>query len=134
MNDRYSRQTLFKPIGEEGQKKISSKHVLIVGAGALGTGAAENLVRAGIGKLTILDRDYVEWSNLQRQQLYTEKDADTRLPKAVAARQRLQEVNSETVIDAPGRRCDTAGTGTALGRSGCHHGCHRQFRYPDDHQ
>ncbi|MYL31207.1 thiamine biosynthesis protein MoeB [Halobacillus halophilus] len=100
MNDRYSRQTLFQPIGEEGQKKISSKHVLIVGAGALGTGAAENLVRAGIGKLTILDRDYVEWSNLQRQQLYTEKDADTRLPKAVAARQRLQEVNSETVIDA----------------------------------
>ncbi|WP_349409419.1 thiazole biosynthesis adenylyltransferase ThiF [Pseudalkalibacillus sp. SCS-8] len=100
MSDRYSRQTLFAPIGEEGQQKISQKHVLIIGAGALGTGNAEALVRAGIGTLTIVDRDYVEWSNLQRQQLYTEKDADERIPKAVAAQNRLRDVNSDVEVRA----------------------------------
>jgi sulfur carrier protein ThiS adenylyltransferase len=98
MNERYSRQTLFGPIGEIGQKRISCKHVLLVGAGALGTGNAEALVRAGVGKLTIVDRDYVEWSNLQRQQLYTEKDASERLPKAVAAEKHLKEINSEVEV------------------------------------
>jgi sulfur carrier protein ThiS adenylyltransferase len=98
MNERYSRQTLFGPIGEMGQKRISCKHVLLVGAGALGTGNAEALVRAGVGKLTIVDRDYVEWSNLQRQQLYTEKDASERLPKAVAAEKHLKEINSEVEV------------------------------------
>lgn len=100
MIDRYSRQMLFPPIGIEGQKKIRSKHVLMIGAGALGTGNAEGLVRSGIGKLTIVDRDYVEWSNLQRQQLYGEKDAMERLPKAIAAAQRLREINSDVQIDA----------------------------------
>ncbi|MEK5443957.1 MULTISPECIES: thiazole biosynthesis adenylyltransferase ThiF [unclassified Fredinandcohnia] len=100
MTERYSRQELFTPIGLEGQKKIRSKHVLIVGAGALGTGSAEGLVRAGIGKLTIVDRDYVEWTNLQRQQLYSEEDAANRLPKAVAAKQRLEKINSEVDIRA----------------------------------
>ncbi|EJV88643.1 hypothetical protein IG3_01076 [Bacillus cereus HuA2-1] len=64
MIERYSRQQLFTPIGKEGQEKIRNKHVLIVGAGALGSASAEAFVRAGIGKLTIIDRDYVEWSNL----------------------------------------------------------------------
>jgi sulfur carrier protein ThiS adenylyltransferase len=100
LSERYSRQELFAPIGEEGQKKIRQKHVLIIGAGALGTGSAEALVRAGVGKVTIVDRDYVEWSNLQRQQLYSEADAKERLPKAVAAKRRLQEVNSDVEIDA----------------------------------
>jgi sulfur carrier protein ThiS adenylyltransferase len=100
LTDRYSRQELFAPIGKEGQKKISTKHVLIIGAGALGTGNAEALVRAGIGKLTMIDRDYVEWSNLQRQQLYSEEDAKERLPKAIAAKQRLERVNSDVVIEA----------------------------------
>jgi sulfur carrier protein ThiS adenylyltransferase len=100
MNERYSRQTLFGPIGEMGQKSISCKHVLLVGAGALGTGNAEALVRAGVGKLTMVDRDYVEWSNLQRQQLYTEKDASERLPKAVAAEKHLKEINSEVEVVA----------------------------------
>ncbi|WJQ14659.1 thiazole biosynthesis adenylyltransferase ThiF [Geobacillus stearothermophilus] len=100
MNERYSRQQLFAPIGEEGQKKIRGKHVVLVGAGALGTGNAEALVRAGIGKLTIIDRDYVEWSNLQRQQLYSEADAKERLPKAIAAKRRLERINSEVKIDA----------------------------------
>jgi sulfur carrier protein ThiS adenylyltransferase len=100
LSERYSRQELFSPIGIDGQKKIKEKHVLIVGAGALGSANAEALVRAGVGKVTIIDRDYVDWSNLQRQQLYTEKDATLRLPKAVAAKQRLTEINSEVDIDA----------------------------------
>lgn len=98
MSERYSRQEIFAPIGKEGQQKISKKHVLIIGAGALGTGGAEQLVRAGIGKLTIVDRDYVEWSNLQRQQLYGEEDALKRLPKAIAAKNRLEQINSEVEI------------------------------------
>ncbi len=98
--DRYSRQILFAPIGEEGQKRISQKYVLIIGAGALGTGNAEALVRAGIGKLTIIDRDYVEWSNLQRQQLYSEKEAENRIPKAIAAGERLRAINSTVEVNA----------------------------------
>ncbi|MBN6884963.1 sulfur carrier protein ThiS adenylyltransferase [Cytobacillus horneckiae] len=100
MNERYSRQTLFPAIGEEGQKKIRKKHVLIIGAGALGSGNAEVMTRAGIGKLTIVDRDYVEESNLQRQQLYTEEDVFEKMPKAAAAEKRLRAINSETDIAA----------------------------------
>ena len=100
MNNRYSRQELFSPIGKDGQERISKKHVLIIGAGALGSGSAEALVRAGIGKLTILDRDYVEWSNLQRQQLYTEEDAENRIPKVIAAKNRLTAINSSVHIEA----------------------------------
>ncbi|MFC7062863.1 thiazole biosynthesis adenylyltransferase ThiF [Halobacillus seohaensis] len=98
--DRYSRQRLFVPIGKEGQNKIKQKHVLLIGVGALGTSNAEQLVRAGIGKLTIVDRDYVEWSNLQRQQLFTEDDAHSRIPKVVAAERKLREINSEVTIEA----------------------------------
>lgn len=100
MTDRYSRQILFKPIGETGQKKIGQKHVLIMGCGALGTANAANLVRAGVGKITLIDRDYVEYSNLQRQQLFTEKDAQEQLPKVIAAKKRLLEINSHVTIDA----------------------------------
>lgn len=100
MEERYSRQTLFAGIGEAGQRKLAEKHVLIVGSGALGTGNAEILTRAGVGKLTIVDRDYVEWSNLQRQQLFTEKDAIERIPKAISAKKRLEQINSKTIIEA----------------------------------
>ncbi|UYX54101.1 molybdopterin-synthase adenylyltransferase MoeB [Bacillus thuringiensis] len=100
MIERYSRQQLFTPIGKEGQEKIRNKHVLIVGAGALGSASAEAFVRAGIGKLTIIDRDYVEWSNLQRQQLYDERDAIEKLPKAIAAQNRLKQINSDVQIQA----------------------------------
>ncbi|MED3562635.1 thiazole biosynthesis adenylyltransferase ThiF [Bacillus xiapuensis] len=100
MNERYSRQELFAPIGKDGQQRISSGHVLIIGAGALGSGSAEALVRAGVGKLTIVDRDYVEWSNLQRQQLYTEEDAKNRIPKAIAAKNHLMRINSSVSIEA----------------------------------
>lgn len=98
--NRYSRQTLFSPIGEAGQEKLRKKHVLIIGMGALGAQSSEALTRAGIGKLTIVDRDYVEWSNLQRQQLYTEADAEDRIPKAVAAKEHLHAINSEVDIVA----------------------------------
>src|SRR3954469_3881705 len=98
MADRYSRQILFSPIGIEGQDRIGSKHVLIIGAGALGSNNAEMLTRAGIGELTIVDRDYVEESNLQRQQLYTEKDVAQKLPKAAAAEKRLKEINSDVKV------------------------------------
>ncbi|KAA0547479.1 thiazole biosynthesis adenylyltransferase ThiF [Bacillus sp. BGMRC 2118] len=100
MSERYSRHEIFAPIGVEGQKKIREKHVLIIGAGALGSGNAEALTRAGIGKLTIVDRDYVEWSNLQRQQLYGEQDVVQKLPKAIAAKNRLSEINSDVEINA----------------------------------
>lgn len=100
MTERYSRQILFSPIGKTGQERISRKHVLIIGAGALGSGNADTLTRAGVGRLTIVDRDYVEESNLQRQQLYTEEDVAQKLPKAAAAKKRLNEVNSRVEIDA----------------------------------
>lgn len=97
---RYSRQERFAPFGVSGQEAIMDRHVLIVGAGALGSAVAETLVRAGVGRITIADRDYVEWSNLQRQQLFTEQDAEDRLPKAEAARMRLQSINSEVQIES----------------------------------
>jgi sulfur carrier protein ThiS adenylyltransferase len=100
MNGRYSRQVLFPGIGKDGQAKINKKHVLIIGAGALGSGNAEILARAGVGKLTIIDRDYVEASNLQRQQLYTEEDVAEKLPKAAAAEKRLKAINSDVEIRA----------------------------------
>ena len=98
--ERYSRQELFSPIGKNGQQMLRSKHVLIVGLGALGSSLSEMLVRAGVGKLTIIDRDYVEASNLQRQQLYVEEDAVNRWPKAIAAEKRLHAINQEVEITA----------------------------------
>lgn len=99
MTDRYSRQELFQPIGPSGQEKLRSSHAVIIGAGALGTASAEMLVRAGVGKVTIADRDYVEWSNLQRQQLYTEDDVRQEMPKAAAAEKRLRSINSDVEVE-----------------------------------
>ena len=98
-NERYSRQILFEPIGEEGQKRIRSASVCIVGCGALGSFAAEALARAGIGRLRLIDRDYVDFSNLQRQWLFDENDASDEVPKATAAARRLKTINSEVVIE-----------------------------------
>lgn len=97
---RYSRQVRFTPFGIEGQQGLARSSVLIVGAGALGTGIAETLARCGVGRLILADRDYVEWSNLQRQQLYTEEDAIGRMPKAEAAKARLENINSEIKVEA----------------------------------
>ena len=98
MSNRYSRQTLFTPIGMDGQQRLEDAHVFVLGCGALGSAIAETLVRAGIRKLTIADRDYVEMSNLQRQQLFTEQDAIEGTPKVVAAEKRLQAIRSDLEI------------------------------------
>lgn len=79
---------------------MADRHVVIIGAGALGTANAEQLVRGGVGHVTLIDRDHVEWSNLQRQQLYTEQDVQDHLPKAVAAKRRLGKVNSVVSVTA----------------------------------
>lgn len=99
LSERYSRQELFAPIGPEGQGKLRSACVAIVGCGALGSLQAETLVRAGIGRLILVDRDFVEASNLHRQSLFTEEDAQQSLPKAIAAAHRLQSINSDVPIE-----------------------------------
>ena len=99
-HERYSRQMLFQPIGESGQRRLENSTVLVVGAGALGTVICNHLVRAGIGKLRIVDRDYVEISNLQRQMLFDEEDVEKALPKAVAVKEKLQKINSTVTIEA----------------------------------
>lgn len=100
MNDRYSRQILFAPIGEEGQARIAGSKVVIIGCGALGAVQAETLSRAGAGHLVLVDRDFVEESNLQRQIMFEETDALNRLPKAVAAASRIARVNSDVRVEA----------------------------------
>jgi adenylyltransferase/sulfurtransferase len=92
---RYHRQMLLPDFGEEGQKKLAAGRALVVGVGALGCGIADQLARAGVGSLTLLDRDLVDWTNLQRQTLFDEEDARQALPKAQAARARLSRVNSQ---------------------------------------
>lgn len=99
MNERYSRQILFNEIGKAGQEKLLNSRVLLVGCGALGASHAEMLARAGIGRLRIVDRDFVEFTNLQRQTLFKEADAAERLPKAIAAKQRIAEINSEIEVE-----------------------------------
>jgi len=95
---RYSRQILFAGLGEQGQEALLRAHVAIVGAGALGSFHAAALARAGIGRLTIVDRDYVEPSNLQRQWLFEEADAAESLPKAAAAQRALGRINSSIQV------------------------------------
>jgi len=98
-NDRYSRQILFSGLGKEGQIRLLRSRVLLVGCGALGSAQAESLARAGVGKLRIADRDFIEYSNLHRQTMFTESDADNRLPKAVACANHIREINSEIEVE-----------------------------------
>ncbi|MBA3063007.1 MAG: NAD(P)H-binding protein, partial [Atribacteria sp.] len=98
MQDRYSRQVILPNIGEEGQKTLLKSKIAIIGCGALGTVVANNLVRAGVGKISIIDRDFVELNNLQRQILFDEDDIG--IPKAVAAAEKLKRVNSDVEIEA----------------------------------
>lgn len=100
MLDRYSRQTLFGPIGKEGQERLRASSATIIGCGALGTVLANNLCRAGVGKLVIADRDYIELNNLQRQILFDEDDIARHLPKAVAAAEKLRRINSDVQVEA----------------------------------
>lgn len=98
-DSRYSRQIIFENIGEEGQKIITGSSVTIIGLGALGTVSANNLARAGVGKIRLIDRDYVELSNLQRQALYDEEDVRNEKPKAIASAEHLRRVNSSIELE-----------------------------------
>jgi len=100
LTERYSRQVLYPGIASEGQKKLEAAHVAIVGCGATGAAAAGLLARAGVGTLTLIDRDFVEESNLQRQVLFDESDAALALPKADAARSKIVLFNSEINVNA----------------------------------
>lgn len=97
--NRYIRQVMFPPLGEAGQKRILAGRVLICGCGALGTYLANTLVRAGVGHVRIVDRDFVDLSNLQRQVLFEEQDVEDCIPKAIAAAERLRRINSEIEIE-----------------------------------
>src|SRR3989454_5747494 len=99
-SERYRRQILFSGIGREGQTRLLNSRALILGCGALGSAQAEALARAGVGKLRIADRDFVESSNLQRQTMFTERDASERLPKSIACANHLREINSEISVEA----------------------------------
>jgi molybdopterin-synthase adenylyltransferase len=98
LDERYSRQILFRGIGADGQRKLAKAQVAIVGCGATGSALAGLLARAGVGRLRIIDRDYVEPSNLQRQSLFDENDAAESLPKAIAAARKIAAFNSQVVI------------------------------------
>ena len=97
---RYQRQMQYEPIGPEGQRKLGQARVLLVGCGALGTVLAETLVRAGVGHLKIVDRDFIELNNLQRQVLFDEEDLQAALPKSVAAVRKLKRINSQVTVEA----------------------------------
>ena len=97
--ERYSRQILFPPIGEQGQQRLAKARIAVVGCGATGSALLSLLARAGVGYLRIIDRDYVESSNLQRQMLFDEADAAESLPKAIAAARKIAAFNSEITVE-----------------------------------
>jgi molybdopterin/thiamine biosynthesis adenylyltransferase len=96
---RYHKQMLFPGIGSDGQQHLSQSRILLVGCGALGCAVADSLVRAGVGHIRIVDRDFVELTNLQRQVLFDERDAEEQLPKVIAAQRRLNSVNSSVIVE-----------------------------------
>ncbi len=98
--DRYVRQMRYPPVGEEGQQKLAQSRALVCGCGALGSVLANTLARAGVGSLRLVDRDFLETNNLQRQVLYDEEDVAAGIPKAIAAQARLQKINSQIDIEA----------------------------------
>src|ERR1700756_1116963 len=99
LNDRYSRQILFPGVGVEGQRRLAEARVAVVGCGATGSAVASLLARAGVGTIRIIDRDYVEPSNLQRQSLFDEADAVESLPKAIAASRKIAAFNPAIAIE-----------------------------------
>ena len=96
---RYSRQTIFPGIGPEGQRRLGAGFAVVVGCGALGTIISSALVRAGVGRVRVIDRDFIEYHNLQRQLLFAERDIEENLPKATAAERHLREANSAVVVE-----------------------------------
>jgi adenylyltransferase/sulfurtransferase len=97
---RYHRQMLLPGIGEQGQQRLRDSHALVVGCGALGTVIVDSLARAGVGTITIVDRDVVELTNLQRQILYDERDVEQGMPKALAAKAKVARINGEVNVHA----------------------------------
>ncbi len=97
---RYNRQMLWEPIGIEGQKKLKASKILLVGCGALGTVLGNLLARAGVGHITIVDRDFIEITNLQRQILFDHDDIEQNLPKSVAAQKKIARINPEVAVEA----------------------------------
>ena len=104
---RYEKQILYSEIGIEGQEKLLSKRIIIIGCGGLGSIIANNLTRAGVGFIRIIDPDYVETSNLQRQVLFDEEDVEYNLPKAIAAENKLKKINSSITIEAVVAKLDS---------------------------
>ncbi len=100
LDERYARQWRFAPLGEAGQRRLASGRVLVCGLGALGSALAGTLVRAGVGMVRVVDRDFLELSNLQRQTLYDEEDVAKGLPKAIAAERKLRAINSQITVEA----------------------------------
>src|SRR3982750_648219 len=113
--ERFSRQIRFTEFGEQGQQRVGQATAVIVGCGALGSVQAQLLARAGIGTLRLVDRDYVEESNLQRQVLYTEEDARAAMPKAEAARRHLAEANSSVTYEVFAADLDSGNVDELLG-------------------
>src|SRR6478752_5969125 len=97
--DRYVRQMRYPPIGEAGQRRLAASRALVCGCGALGSVIANTLARSGVGHLRIVDRDFLELNNLQRQVLYDEEDVAAELPKAIAAANKLRKINSQIEIE-----------------------------------
>ena len=97
--DRYARQMRYPPIGEEGQRRLAASTALVCGCGALGSVIANTLARAGVGRLRIVDRDFLEMNNLQRQVLFDEDDVAAGIPKAIAAAEKLRRINSQVTIE-----------------------------------
>jgi adenylyltransferase/sulfurtransferase len=96
--DRYSRQRILPEIGDAGQERLAGSHAVVVGCGALGSFQAQLLARAGVGRLTVIDRDFVERGNLQRQILFTDADAEGAVPKAAAAERALRAINPDIEV------------------------------------
>ena len=118
LQDKYSRQILFTPLGPEGQQRLLASSAVVVGCGAIGAAASALLVRAGVGRVRIIDRDFVEPSNLQRQLLFDEADAGDALPKAVAAERKLRALNSTVSIEGLVADLDSSNIADLLGGFG----------------
>jgi molybdopterin/thiamine biosynthesis adenylyltransferase len=116
LDERYSRQVLFHGIGAEGQRKLAGARIAVVGCGATGSALASLLARAGVGTIRIIDRDYVEPSNLQRQTLFDEADAAESLPKAIAAARKIAAFNSQIVVEPQVADVTPANVETLLAR------------------
>ena len=127
LRQKYSRQILFAPLGEHGQERLLASSAVLVGCGAIGAAAANLLVRAGVGRIRVIDRDFVEPSNLQRQTLFDETDARDAMPKAVAAERKLRAINSAVAVEGVVADINPRERGRVVRRIRFDFGRYRQF-------